>query len=511
MSIKTKGYQIILPEIKTAKSLQADVVVIGGGGAGIPAALTALEEGAKSVIVLEKRFATGGDGLRCNHIFGVGSRLQKSVGSTLSKDSFLEKNLASHHCDRVNPKIIRNFIYRSADTIDWLEKEGIVFKLLVSMSALNARGKRDPKMATTHVEKDMPEPDSLCSLGKMFRHLTQKAADDGVQFLVRTSAKKVIRGKDGKITGVIAQTKNGQQINIKTKSVILCTGSFIGNKELLKKYFPDRYIDDYASDALRTNTGDGIPIAEDAGAAMEPYCTLLGHGGAAPTVVNNQRTGVTSPITIRVNKEGKRFFAENLTTALGSLQLNQPGKMSYSLFDDKMLQSSMERTMPPQHPRIPTPPETWLDAKTYIQKYARRGEWIKMANTWDEIAKWMGCDPKVLKATINEYNSFCDKGLDKAFGKEAKFLVPLRTPPFYANRSGVNMFETMGPVRINENMEIMDKDNKPIPGFYAAGVITSGWVSCSYHVEGMAGTALSYSMTSGRIAGENAAKYVQRK
>ena len=116
----------------------------------------------------------------------------------------------------------------------------------------------------------MPEPDSLCSLGKVFRHLTRKSKEAGIQFLFRTSGQRILRGADGKVNGVVAATRDGKEFQIKTKSVILCPGSFVGNKELLKKYLPYYYDEDvyYHTDHLLSNTGDGLQMAADAGADL---------------------------------------------------------------------------------------------------------------------------------------------------------------------------------------------------------------------------------------------------
>jgi len=504
MSPIKKGYEVEVPEPVISDNMEADVVVFGGGGSGLPAALTALEQGAKKIIVLEKRFATGGDGLRCNHIFAIGTHLQQEAGNTQTKDYFVNKSLEYHHCSKVKSGIIRAFVHNTAGTIHWLEKQGIEFKLLVS----HFQGS-DVKTVTTHVEKHMPEPDSLCSLGRIFRQLTQNAADAGVQFLLRTKGKRIKLGADGKVASVIAETRNGKEIEIKTKAVILSTGDFVGNKELVKKHFPKLYVDNYVGDGLMTNTGDGLPIAAEIGAVMaEPIA--MGHAGSPPTVVNNQHIGV-GPVGVRINANGERFFAENYNMIIEDFQFKQPGKVSYSLFDDKMLQASADKTRPPQHPRIPTPPETWIDARKYVQKFANRGEWVKMANSWDEIAEWIGCDGNTLTATIDKYNSFCDKGNDDDFGKDKQYLVPLRNPPYYAVLSGVNIGGTIGGIMINERMEVVDDKDNPVPGVFASGSITSGWTSCAYTAPGMAGSALSYAMTSGRIAGESAAKYVLGK
>ena len=161
---------------------------------------------------------------------------------------------------------------------------------------------------------------------------------------------------------------------------------------------------------------------------------------------------------------------------------------------------------------MPRPPEKVLDAKQYLQKEAVKGVWATISDNWDEIAHWTGCDPEVLKATISEYNSFCKHGHDDNFAKEPQHLVPLDTSPFYAVKFQPLIVETAGPIRVNEHMEVLNKQDKPVPGLYAAGVVVSGWVSYDHGpFDLMRGSELGFAINSGRIAGENAGKFVQEK
>ena len=496
------GYSIKVPDIEVGDKIEADLVIIGGGGAGLPAALKAREEGVQRVVVLEKRFAPGGDALRCNHIFACESPLQKRLGSIVTRDDIFRQALEFHHY-RVNPSVLRTLINQTSDSIEWLEGKGVQFKLLLM-------GK-DIKTATTHVEKDMPEPDSLCSLGKVFRLLIQKSIDAGVQYLVRTSGKKILRGEDGRVTGVLAEMRDGRRIEIMTKAVILCPGSFVGNKEMLKKYFPNEYDEIYYTDALLSNVGDGLHIAADAGAAMSDSCALIRHAYSFRTLVNFRHENLP-PSAILVNKKGQRYIDEGVRETGANVLIQQPEKVAYYLADDKVIQSVIDRgSIPVQYSsRLPTPFEKLPDIVTDFRKYLNvrvKEGWVKIADTWDDIAGWIGCDPENLKKTINRYNWFCDRGYDEDFAKDKKYLMPLRTPPYYAVHVRPLMIETIGPVIINENMEVLDKENKPIPGFYAAGVITSGWVGSDYGGTPN-GTALSFSIGSGLIAARSAAGYL---
>jgi len=135
---------------------------------------------------------------------------------------------------------------------------------------------------------------------------------------------------------------------------------------------------------------------------------------------------------------------------------------------------------------------------------------VKIAKNWKEMADWIGCNPGVLKATIDEYNNFCDHGRDPIFGKRNELLIPLRQPPFYAVKGNSDFLDTIGGIKVNEKMEVLNKEDLPIPGLYAAGVITGGWETESY-CSPLSGEASGFATNSGRIAAENAAKFVSRK
>jgi len=117
---------------------------------------------------------------------------------------------------------------------------------------------------------------------------------------------------------------------------------------------------------------------------------------------------------------------------------------------------------------------------------------------------------KVLKATIHEYNAASDQGYDPIFAKDRRYLLPLRTPPYYAIRTRSGFHGTIGGIKINEHMELIDNQDKPIPGLYAAGIDTGGWESETYCVV-LAGSTFGFAINSGRIAGENAVHYVSGK
>jgi len=145
-----------------------------------------------------------------------------------------------------------------------------------------------------------------------------------------------------------------------------------------------------------------------------------------------------------------------------------------------------------------------------LQPAKTANPYIRIADTWEEIADWMGTDPDILKSTITEYNIVCKKSYDPIFGKDRRYLVPLQTPPFYAIKMGVDYLDTIGGIKINERMEVLDKKGVPMPGIYAAGIDTGGWVGDTYCIR-TTGTTFAFAINSGRIAGENAVKKKSRR
>lgn len=493
------------------KQMETDLVVIGGGTGGLAAGLTAMQNGLKKLILLEKRINYGGNSsLAGGFLFGAESRLQKKTSKLVYKDEVCRRTLANNHYDRVNPRQIRALINSTGEMIDWLEDQGVVFKTQTFMEGTHQiKGK-----FTEEIEKRSMGVIQQYSL--VMEILANKITEKGGQILLRTAAKKILRDEKGKISGVVAATRDGEEISIKCKSVILAPGGFTGNRELLMKYFG---YDDFATEAMPL-MGDGIKMAEDAGAYMEEYATMCAHGVQPKYVsletIKNQpnRHILSGPMSVWVNSKGQRFIGTGSATgqmiAAAKLILRQPGKVAYSIIDEKIL----EAPMPHELAGMPGG-EIYDDAKQNavrlrkeLQEVAKGGKYVYISDSWDDIAKYVGAVPRILRATIDEYNAYCDSGLDPIFGREKQCLMPLRNPPYYAIKLQPGIVEAIGPVRVNEYMEVLDKQEDPIPGFYAVGAITSGWCGQDYDI---GGSNLGFATAGGRIAGEKAVKYLTKK
>jgi fumarate reductase flavoprotein subunit len=481
-----------------AAALEADVVVIGSGVAGMSAGMVALQKGATKVIVLEKQSNTGGGnsplagGVLYNptqpSAFG---QVPSGTSSNASKqkteadpretiNAAIKEHIEFNHDDQVDPKLVRALINEAVSTQKWFLDLGID-------TAANAGAPG--------------------SFGKSLKMLVDKFTSQGGQVLVSTTAKKILRDQSGKITGVLA-SKDGKEVSIKARSVVLASGGFSGNQELLKKYFSYYSTNIISTEASLTNMGDGIQLASDAGADLSDYATLIKENGFSFKTGSEINNRLPMSASIWVNRRGERFMDE--TTGYSDYSANgllgQPGSVGYAIFDDDQISGMGTGSMMGAKSDAGKK-ETSLKEKMKTEA-TKSSDWVKIAGTWDEIAAWMGADPKVLKATVDEYNSFCDQGRDDALGKKKSALIPVRKAPYYGLRFGMLMIDTIGPVKINARMEVLDKNGKAIPGFYAAGVITSGWQGRDYN---LFGSALGLSSAGGRIAGTNAAGYAGGK
>jgi fumarate reductase flavoprotein subunit len=352
-----------------------------------------------------------------------------------------------------------------------------------------------------------------------------------VQILTRTAARKILRNRKGKITGIVAGNRQGE-FTVRTGCIVVATGGYGNNKEMLKKYCTN-YHDTMTYDGPPSNTGDGILMASEIGAATAGLGTVNIHGpflkpssdshamkmdpdgSGAPPIKITLWFLAWEPQMLWVNKNGSRFIDEGYNLAFfafGNAVAMQPDGITYTLFDSNTL-SKIEKEgliRPGAASRanwLPVSAATPLPGlRREVHKQADKG-YMKVSRSWNGIARWMGADPGVLKETIKEYNLYCDNKYDALFAKDPRYLLPLKTPPFYAVQGHLGLCDAYGGIKINEKMEALDIADKPIPGLYAAGSTTGCWESESYCYR-LTGHLVGFALNSGRIAGENAARYI---
>jgi fumarate reductase flavoprotein subunit len=469
--------------------VKAQIVVIGGGGAGLAAAITAADKGAK-VSLLEKRLKPGGDTALAGGFFASESPALKRLRSESSSDELYKAAIGYAHW-KTDPRILRAFINKSGDTVQWLEGMGVKFEDIT-------------QFIPTQGPRIMHLPVGLGA--GLVKILVKKCQSLGVKILYGTAATKILTDKSGRVTGVTAKLKE-EAFTISAKSVIIGSGGYAGNRELLQKYYPF-YTETLHCIGLPLN-GDGLLMAMEIGAATEGLGTLLLRGPIFPGSMDITHVAM-EPTTIWVNKRGERFVDEaigfNWPEAANALN-RQPERTSYSLLDERMKHYFVEEGLIKGYRYPPLTKMTKLEKR--LQAEADNGT-VKISDSWGDIARWIGAAPRVLKETIKEYNASCDRGYDMLLLKDRRYLFPLRTPPYYALKCYQGFLGTIGGIKINHHMEVLDQQDDPIQGLYAAGSITGGWESDTYCLR-LSGSAFGFALNSGRIAGENAAVYMGRQ
>ena len=422
-------------------------------------------------------------------------------------------------------RLVRTWFNGSADLVRWLEDKGMVFSVA------------DEPLKLVHQIKDKP----VKTGNAIINTLVEQCEKYGVQILTKTRAHRLLVDADGNVTGVLA-TQDGKDLKIHAASVIIATGPISANKDLMNRYYPNVSFEDIAiiSD-LPQNTGDGLIMAEEAGATKEALISSLWIGPGNHKMNMSATNVARRPHMIWVNSNGMRFTDETLFTLhpygfawlAGFSQDLQPGRVSYALMDHKILKdmiasgeniydmerlaselvddedtmaAGIDRTTGPQlREKSATAWLTKLDGA--IQSEAEKGN-VKISDSWQEIAEWIGADSSVLEATIEQYNGFCENGHDADFLKPKEWLLPLSTPPYYAFKGGQGLDEAFGGIRINYRMEVLNKELKPIGGLYAAGSGTSGWLGPGFT---FGCGAMGFAVFSGYAAGKNAAESARSK
>jgi fumarate reductase flavoprotein subunit len=474
--------------------MKADIVIIGCGGAGLPAALTASDKGLNAV-VLEKRGVLGGNALMAEGFFAAESPAQKRLLIDAKKDELFKTALDYAHY-KVDPRILRVFIDRSGDTVRWIEEKGYKFERIVPFYPNQAP-------LVWHIVEGHG-----ATLVKIFE---RECKEKGIPILRKTRAKKIIMNKDGRISGVKAEGEKGE-IEIKAECVIIATGGYASNEELLQKYCPE-HIDMLESSGVPGMDGDGLIMAMDLGADTDG----LGHlhmVGPAPFPKNWIIEGVAGePYCIFVNKKGERFIDESVAFnefEMINAILRQKDGVCYTVLDREIIDHIAEFGLIKGCGEIFVPRGERIEGldKELNRQIEKGGAF--MSESMEEISEWIGAPRDRLRKTVNEYNEFCDRRYDDFFVKDPQYLWALRTPPFYAIRSRGALLVTMGGIKINHRMEVLDKEGEPIPGLFAAGADTGGWESDTYCAI-LTGSAFGFAMNSGRIAAENASDYIRGK
>ncbi|MGL6168951.1 MAG: flavocytochrome c [Fusobacteriaceae bacterium] len=452
-------------KVVTFKDSKTDIVIIGGGGAGLTAAIAAKEQGA-NVILLEKMPILGGN---TNYATGglnaANTSVQKAKGVEDSETLFIEDTMkgGKNSNDRILVEKMSNY---SKEIVDWLSDRG------ADLSDLGRMGGQSVNRTHRPAGGKAIGPDVVSALSK-------KANDLKLDIRLNQEATEILMDAKG-IKGVKVSTKSGETYIINSGAVVVTTGGFGANPEMIISNVPA--LKGFGTTNHKGALGEGITMLKKLNADMIDLDQIQTH----PTVVPADSTMITEAVrgngAILINRDAKRFVNELETRdVVSKAELNQKQGTAYLIFDH----------------------DVRLSLKA-IEKYYEKGL-LTVGATLDELAKKLNVPAPELAKTMKNYEKIVTNKNDTEFGRK-DLPRPLNVGPFYAVEVGPAVHHTMGGVAINSETEVLSK-GKVIPGLFAAGEITGG----IHGQNRLGGNAMSDITIFGKIAGDNAAKYIKIK
>ena len=492
-------------------TVDADVVVVGAGGAGMTAAITAAAEG-KTVVILESQSMVGGNSVRATggmnagktvyqdeNEFGESAGVEKTLKTAAEKYAdnetitALAKTVSEQwaayqanptgYFDSVelmeldtmiggkginDPELVETLCANSADAIDWLDEHGITLHNVSSFGGASVK----------RIHRPVNAEGKTVSVGSYMIPLLQENCEKaGVKMMLDTTATEILTDANGAAVGVKATGASGETVTVNAKAVVLATGGFGANLDMVVKYKPE------LKGFMTTNApgiqGQGIEMAQAIGAATVDMDQIQIH----PTVEANTAALITEGLrgdgAILINEEGQRFIDEVGTRdVVSAAEIAQTGSYSWLVVDQAM-----------------------ADASSVIQGYIKKGYTVTGA-TYEELGKAMGVDAAAFAETMEKWNGYVEAKNDPDFGRTS-FANPLNTAPYYAVKVTAGVHHTMGGLKINANTEVLNEKGEVIPGLFAAGEVTGG----VHGANRLGGNAVADFTVFGRIAGAAASDY----
>lgn len=474
----------------------ADAAVVGSGAAGLAAALTLAEGGAK-VVVFEKQRSLGGTSNFFQGTFAVESEMQRARYVDYTRDQCFKNTMDYSHW-RANPRLVRAIIDESGPTISWLQSQGVVF--------IDATINMPDAPLTYHVVKGRGEA--------VVKALVDQLKNRGATILPGTPVVSILK-EGNRVSGVIAES-DGEEVEVAVRVVVIATGGYANNKEWIKKYTGYHLGVNLFPVGNTGKTGDGLRMAWEVGADEEGVSTIevfrVAPTGDEFAMGCNLEQASAQP-DLWVTARGERFCDETIgfwDTPVGNAQGRyMKDGCTYSIFDDSIIDRLMQHGID-KGVGIDFPPGYKLtNLRKEIEAALEHGSTeVFAADSIEELAARLEIDPATLRATIEEYNRFCRQGRDELFAKDPRYLRPLVGPRFYATRARTVFLGTMGGIKVNGKLEVLDRKDNVIPGLYAGGFDAGGMYGDSYPIKSSSGLASAFALNSGRIAGKSALAYL---
>ena len=454
--------------------LTTDVVVVGGGGAGMTAAITIAESG-KSVIIIEKSDILGGNTSRASSgMNACETHYEAEQGVEDSVELFIEDTMKSGK-EINDPDLVRTLAENTSAAIDWLDEENAPLSgPLGTMGGLSAKRTHRPTDAEGNVT----------SVGNYLVSALGVRLDElGVEIITGTAVDKVIM-EDGKACGVTGVGTYGENVTVHAGAVVIATGGFGGNMDRIVELRPD--LEGYISTNVATATGDAIDFLGEIGADFVDLEQIQLHPTVIPTDGALVGEALRGDGAILVNREGVRFTNETGTRdAVSAAEVAQTGGNVWLIANQEMYEGS-----------------------AVIKKLDKSG-YLVTGETLEELAAAMEFDQAATEAlleTVETWSGYVSSGVDADFSRDIGTpLTDLSSGPYYAVNVGPGIHHCMGGVKINTEAQVISTDGNPIPGLYACGEVTGG----IHGANRLGGNAVADIVVFGRIAGENAAKYCE--
>ncbi|EJE97278.1 FAD-dependent oxidoreductase [Liquorilactobacillus mali] len=494
------------------KSIKTDVVVAGAGGTGLAAAYAAAEHGLQ-VLVLEKQSQIGGNTKISSGFFAVDSKEQRERGMVMSKAEAI-RQLTSYNHNISNGPLVHKIVNTAADTLAWIQKMGMHIKLNATADTTQfAHRNRDYQGGVYHMYQDKDGS---------YERIQQTLIDEGVKFEFNVTMQSIEQDSTGQVIGITATDANGEIIEVEAQATIVATGGFGGDSDLVAKTMHTRNLRQLGV----PNNGEGLKALVAAGGINIDGTALIHAAQLAKSKVtkksskehlagfsNSALTQLLLTPLFWVSPKGERFTNEDVvydTVEWANAGYSVGGKY-YFVVDQATLDDFTENggqlEVSKAGPGANTEPG---DFTKLANDSVAAGTAFK-GNSLAELATAAGMDSNTLVQAVTAYNHNVHNRVDTDFAKSGQSLVyAVEQGPFYAFTAQVAYLGTVGGVRVDTNLNVLDDKFKPIPGLYTGGANAGGYYQghCYPAYEGLAS---GFTWTSGRIAGTSASEYIKIK
>lgn len=489
-----------------------DVIVVGMGASGFMAAHNAAVKGAKVMAIEKGANIAVSNGTKVSGPFAVDTPVLQAKNSKLTVDKAFYHMMNYSHWG-VNADLVRRCLDESKDAVTQLMELGYKFKEADFRFETPFKG----EYGGFHL--------ILNPLAERVSIWENTLKNDKVDVLYNTTGKKLIMDGD-KVVGVEAQKKDGTKVKIHAGAVILATGGFIGNKEMIQKYYSGAELNP-AGGSL--STGDGINMALEAGAVMDKTfgICLSEYGGTNSKATRSAKQDKYDQNTafkfgvyggLFVDSQGNRFMNEGMMVDYPMSYGSEPilrNSPYYAVVDQAYVDAMSTKGLY-QYTKEKGAPDNWTIGNYYkgkiltnlsadLEEGIAQG-WVYKANTIEELGAFFKLDN--LKATVDTYNSYCKAGSDPQFGKEPMYLSTIEKGPFYVVQNQPSSWSTIGGIRVDSSLRALNADNMAITGLYVVGSDAGSLFTSPYY--DIPGSFYGLAIDSGSIAGKEAAAFIKK-